>query len=86
MWGWLSKMCQKLVGLGQRCHGQTQVHSHEFIHGGEQVSNGGKGQNWKSINVKRKQTGSSEHGRRNTATYQETGLEEHANVCVCDVT
>lgn len=44
---------------------------------------GGKGQNWKSINVKRKQTGFSEHGRKKTATYQETGLEEHSNMCVC---
>lgn len=37
MWGWLSKMCQKIVGLGQRSHGQTQVQTHEFIHGGKRV-------------------------------------------------
>lgn len=37
VWGWLSRMCQKIVGLGQRSHGQTQVQTHEFIHGGKQV-------------------------------------------------
>lgn len=69
------------VGLGQRCHGQTQVQTHEFIHGGKQV-----------IKEARVKTGNQSMSRenkldsvggKNTATYQGTGLEEHGNVCVC---